>query len=91
MTTQFLVPGDNPPSMNDYQSLYAQFIALIVSRGLTEQVVPHVYSVPYQEGCNLMVAKEVDDANQTTTYKIVHVDNVTGEPLDADVATPDLF
>jgi hypothetical protein len=70
MTARYLVPNNQPPSRADYDELYAQFIALILSTGKTTATVPHSIKHPANLTSGvLIVEKKVD--SYYTTYTIV--------------------
>jgi hypothetical protein len=69
---RFLCPIADPPSRADYDELYAQFVALILSTDKTEARVPHSIRHPMtNKPGKLIVAKEVDDVRHQTIYTIV--------------------
>lgn len=68
----YLSPNRNPPSREDYDELYAQFVALILATGKDEVRVPHSIRHPLTDHPgSLIVAKEVDDVRHQTIYKVV--------------------
>jgi hypothetical protein len=66
LSLQYLMPSSLPPTREDYEELYAQFIALILSTGKTEMTVPHRISHPKFENAVKLIQKRVDQAH--TTY-----------------------
>jgi len=66
MSLRYLAPNDSPPSWKDYEELYAQFIALILSTGKTEMTVPHRLEHPKFANRKILIQKRVDSAH--TTY-----------------------
>lgn len=70
MTARYLTPNKMPPTLEDYNELYAQFIALILSTGKLSITVPHSIKHPANPdaGC-LIVQKQVDMSY--TTYTVV--------------------
>ena len=67
MSVKYLCPDSNPPSREDYDELYAQFIAVILATGKTAVTVSHAIKHPLTTGPGvLVVEKQVDSAY--TTY-----------------------
>ncbi len=70
MTTRYLTPDNMPPSKEDYDLLYAQFIAVILSTGKTQITVPHAIKHPLTKHAGaLVVEKQVD--SHWTIYTVV--------------------
>jgi hypothetical protein len=65
---RYLVPKNQPPSREDYDELYAQFIALILATGKTSVTVPHSIRHPMNPSAGVLVVKKEVGGSYTTYY-----------------------
>lgn len=67
---RYLVPQNQPPTREDYDELYAQFIALILSTGKLSMTVPHSVKHPATlTGGVLVIRKDVGGSHTTYTVE----------------------
>ncbi len=67
---RYLVPENQPPTREDYDELYAQFVALILSTGKVSMTVPHSVKHPATLSAGkLVVRKEVGGSHTTYTVE----------------------
>jgi hypothetical protein len=62
---RYLIPNNQPPTREDYDELYAQFIALILSTGKLSMTVPHSIKHPPNPSAGVLVIRKQVDMNHT--------------------------
>ena len=63
---RYLIPNHDPPTREDYNELYAQFIALILSTGKISATVPHSIKHPLNPSRGVLIVKKQVDSSYTT-------------------------
>ena len=66
---RYLFPNNDPPSREDYDELFAQVVALILSTGKLSMTVPHSIKHPLNPNAGVLVVRK-DVGNHHTTYTV---------------------